>query len=905
MSTISRLSESTTRLLGSSLVIVTPVTLVKELLDNSLDAKATSIEILISKDTVKKIEVRDNGVGIHPGDYDALGRRSHTSKLSNYDDLKTQSGKTLGFRGEALASVNNFANVTITTKIASEPVAALLQIIPETGGVSKQRPTSAPVGTTVSVTDLFGRLPVREQKAGKDSTKTIDMIRELLRSYAMARPHVRLSFKILQLPKQGWSYSPKQGASVREAAIQLFGTELANLCVEKTFEIGGPVSDDAPAEYPDTPLNDCYVFEAFIPKPGAEPSEIPKHRYLSIDSRPITAKKGIVKKLFGIYDEHMKDCFIRLNVKCPPGSYDINIEPYKDQILFPDEQILLDGFRDLCKKVYGEPAIKSPDSRLESEISFLVENGDNLEARESQPPELQADTGNIKAGSKTPFQQTRTHDVSGPRLDSQFKDPQVSTVHQAQPYPLREISQDTTNSSSSAFEAINAPVLPSQNIHAPTGTTSIEDESLGIRRNQWNVDMSQDYNEHCYDNRRKKQQPMPTPLDRQEELDSVESPAPQDVNPWLIAKMNAPGPGRVTGYMLSKKSSVPLPFEPPVTPELPILRHAGAAPGDLDVPSSLQRFQLQGNSHQSRPTLPGGPYRSPMSSPRVMATNPSMPSTLKPRSRRNLTPWSPPSSVPRVAAYNEQLAEGNLPASDNMRQTTISFGNTGGGGGNKRRIENDGENIQQEYLGEEQVAEDLRKVFGRRNSRRQPSQQEAPSRREAAHQRHVSQETSRGRPHILPRATQDQIESSSTSKIKEPIQTTLPADDPRTYLLRRQKSMAAEEKGAGPRKNRRLKSSLMPLERIPVGNEVHFLAAVEAMSPEALHNYGKQVAMYDQYIERGSNDNGLEMSLAEGHGIEARLKAMLRTQLVEASGAEAEPEINICSLLKSKGIALA
>lgn len=155
MSTISRLPESTTRLICSPLAITTPVTLVKELLDNSIDAKATSIEVIISADTVKKIEVRDNGIGIHPDDYDALGRRGHTSKLRSFEELRTHFGKTLGFRGEALASANSLAQVTVTTKIASEPVAAILHIRSDTGGILKQHPTSAPVGTTVSISGLF------------------------------------------------------------------------------------------------------------------------------------------------------------------------------------------------------------------------------------------------------------------------------------------------------------------------------------------------------------------------------------------------------------------------------------------------------------------------------------------------------------------------------------------------------------------------------------------------------------------------------------------------------------------------------------------------------------------------------------------------------------------------------
>src|SRR5271169_6760807 len=97
---IAALPKSTTRLLTSSQALTTPVSLVKELVDNSLDARATSISITISSNTVDIIEVRDNGHGIQPDDRAVLGRRGWTSKITCLEDLEHAS--SLGFRGEAL-----------------------------------------------------------------------------------------------------------------------------------------------------------------------------------------------------------------------------------------------------------------------------------------------------------------------------------------------------------------------------------------------------------------------------------------------------------------------------------------------------------------------------------------------------------------------------------------------------------------------------------------------------------------------------------------------------------------------------------------------------------------------------------------------------------------------------------
>ncbi len=96
----------------------------------------------------------------------------------------------------------------------------------------------------------------------------------------------------------------------------------------------------------------------------------------------------------------------------------------------------------------------------------------------------------------------------------------------------------------------------------------------------------------------------------------------------------------------------------------------------------------------------------------------------------------------------------------------------------------------------------------------------------------------------------------------------------------------------------------MPLENIPKGDEVHFLAVVEVVNTEDLHIVVKQSVLHDKYMKTGADDNGLEMTIYEGHKIEARLKTMLCTRQGEANNLESEPKINLRSLLKAKGIAV-
>ncbi|KAK1505191.1 uncharacterized protein CCOS01_16765 [Colletotrichum costaricense] len=188
---ISQLPQATVRQLGSSVVIPSPVSLVKELVDNAIDAHANHIEIRTSANAIDKIQVRDNGHGISSEDYDALGRRSHTSKLRTFEELQCKGGQTLGFRGDALASVNAVSKLTITTRTTRDPVAILLVLNPKGGGFTDKKHVAGSVGTTVDVSDLFANIPVRRQQILKESKKTYAQIKDLLQS--IPKPFIRLN----------------------------------------------------------------------------------------------------------------------------------------------------------------------------------------------------------------------------------------------------------------------------------------------------------------------------------------------------------------------------------------------------------------------------------------------------------------------------------------------------------------------------------------------------------------------------------------------------------------------------------------------------------------------------------------------------------------------------------------
>jgi DNA mismatch repair protein MutL len=148
------LSSYTANQIAAGEVIERPSSVLKELLENSIDANPSQIDVFVQAGGLQTIEVRDNGHGIYQDDFLLAITANATSKLSSIDDLLTLN--TLGFRGEALASINAVSELQISSKVASAECAWTLingQILP----------TAHPLGTTIKVSNLFYKVPVRKK----------------------------------------------------------------------------------------------------------------------------------------------------------------------------------------------------------------------------------------------------------------------------------------------------------------------------------------------------------------------------------------------------------------------------------------------------------------------------------------------------------------------------------------------------------------------------------------------------------------------------------------------------------------------------------------------------------------------------------------------------------------------
>ncbi|GAB7334025.1 hypothetical protein MBLNU13_g06118t1 [Cladosporium sp. NU13] len=396
---IKALPQTAVRAIGAAQVLTDSSAVVKELIDNALDARATSISVEIHANTIDSIQVRDNGHGIPPQDRPLVARRYCTSKLTDADELVHIGGSSLGFRGEALASAAEMSGgMTVTTRVEGEQVATALKIDP-TGEVIAQERASTAVGTTVKITDFIKSNPVRRQVALKHTDQSLKRIKHSLRSYAFARPHVRFSLKVLRAKndKGNWMYAPKAGGNAEDAAFKIVGAACASQCTWSVIEEHG------------------FTLQAFLPKPDAAADKISNvGAFVSVDRRPMAANRGLLKQVVKSFREalmksdsrfeNIKDPFLLLEIACPEKSYDPNVEPAKDDVLFEDPDKVVTAARKLFAAIYACPEEIRPTNAVlqdlcaapqESNSVFVDVEDDFVTSLEQvQPVDLSASIGN-------------------------------------------------------------------------------------------------------------------------------------------------------------------------------------------------------------------------------------------------------------------------------------------------------------------------------------------------------------------------------------------------------------------------------------------------------------------------------------------------------------------------------
>ncbi|HSD16300.1 MAG TPA: DNA mismatch repair endonuclease MutL [Thermomonas sp.] len=197
--TIRQLPDTLINQIAAGEVVERPASVVKELVENALDAGARRIDIDLEDGGIRLIRIRDDGSGIEPGELPLAVSRHATSKIASIDDLEAVA--TLGFRGEALPSVASVSRFRLTSRRAGSEHGALLQV--DGGKVGDVTPHAHPPGTTVEVRDLFYNVPARRKFLRAERTE-LSHIEDWLRTLALARPDVELRVAHNGKPSRRW-----------------------------------------------------------------------------------------------------------------------------------------------------------------------------------------------------------------------------------------------------------------------------------------------------------------------------------------------------------------------------------------------------------------------------------------------------------------------------------------------------------------------------------------------------------------------------------------------------------------------------------------------------------------------------------------------------------------------------
>lgn len=218
MSDIHQLDPITIGQIAAGEIIERPISVVKELVENAVDAGATRVSVQILHGGIEAIEVIDDGSGIDSVDLPLAARRHATSKLSAADDL--ESIATLGFRGEGLASIAAVARVTLLSRVRGAQIGS--QVIAHAENISDVEPAPAPLGTRVVAEALFENVPVRREYL-KSPSAEFSRISGWLTSFSLAYPHI--SFSLRHDGKDVWVMPAS--TDPRERLARVFGREAA------------------------------------------------------------------------------------------------------------------------------------------------------------------------------------------------------------------------------------------------------------------------------------------------------------------------------------------------------------------------------------------------------------------------------------------------------------------------------------------------------------------------------------------------------------------------------------------------------------------------------------------------------------------------------------------------------
>ena len=310
---VRQLSEGIVNRIAAGEVVERPASVVKELVENALDAGATRIEVLTDGGGRRLIRVSDDGAGMTRDDLALAIERHATSKLPDDDLLDI---RTLGFRGEALPSIGAVARLTITTRHASEPHAWAITV--DAGEKAQVRPGALGDGTRVEVRDLFYATPSRLKFLKSDRSEG-EAIRDVVRRLAMSRPDVAFTLAGEERAPVSWAAALPGAPGHLARLSDILGAEFRANAVEVR---GG---------------REGLAIEGFAALPTLTRANS-LGQYLFVNGRPVRDKLliGVVRAAYADYLPRDRHPIVALFVTVDPHEVDVNVHPAKAEVRFRD-----------------------------------------------------------------------------------------------------------------------------------------------------------------------------------------------------------------------------------------------------------------------------------------------------------------------------------------------------------------------------------------------------------------------------------------------------------------------------------------------------------------------------------------------------------------------------------------
>ncbi|RIO16834.1 DNA mismatch repair endonuclease MutL [Mammaliicoccus sciuri] len=399
MGKIKELELSLANKIAAGEVVERPASVVKELLENAIDAQATQIDITIKESGIQSIRVVDNGTGIEEDDIAKAFGRHATSKINNDYDLFHI--RTLGFRGEALASISSVSRVTMKT--CTDGMLGH-EVRVENGEITKKQPAKAKKGTDILVEDLFYNTPAR-LKYVKSLYTELGKITDIVNRMAMS--HSNIAFNLVSDDKT--VISTNGSGRTNEVMAEIYGMKIAKDLV--------PINGET----------DDYVVNGFICKP--EHTRSNRH-YISIFINGRYIKNFVLNKAI-IEGYHTllpigRYPIVYLNIEMDPILVDVNVHPTKLEVRLSKEQLLYDLINQKIKEAFRGMSL-IPDTSLEkqkpkkSQKEIFEQQKIDFEAKRNQNITQQQQVSH-KSESVEEIEKTNDATSREPSPSWQFKD---------------------------------------------------------------------------------------------------------------------------------------------------------------------------------------------------------------------------------------------------------------------------------------------------------------------------------------------------------------------------------------------------------------------------------------------------------------------------------------------------